>query len=68
MNAQKAVLKIEGMSCNGCRGKVEKRLAAVPGVTHVTVELETKQATIIGFADAAVLVKTVEELGFSVID
>nr|WP_092072808.1 heavy metal-associated domain-containing protein [Dendrosporobacter quercicolus]NSL48880.1 heavy-metal-associated domain-containing protein [Dendrosporobacter quercicolus DSM 1736]SDM50188.1 copper chaperone [Dendrosporobacter quercicolus] len=68
MSEQKSVLKIEGMSCNGCRGKVEKRLAAIPGVTHVTVELEARQATIIGSAKTDVLVEAIEDLGFTVID
>ncbi|QDR82702.1 heavy-metal-associated domain-containing protein [Sporomusa termitida] len=67
MSERKTVLHIEGMACNGCRGKVEKRLAAIPGVTHVTVELAAKQATIIGSAEPAVVVKAVEELGFTVL-
>ncbi|MBL8470713.1 MAG: copper-translocating P-type ATPase [Rhodocyclaceae bacterium] len=39
-------LHIEGMSCASCVGRVEKVLAAVPGVTAVTVNLATEQARI----------------------
>ena len=67
MSTPAIVLQIEGMSCNGCRGKVEKRLAAIPGVTHVTVELEAKRATILGPASTAACAKAVEELGFTVL-
>ncbi|WP_031427716.1 heavy metal translocating P-type ATPase [Flavimarina sp. Hel_I_48] len=37
---------IHGMSCNGCRGHVEKTLSAVNGVTEVAVDLETEKALI----------------------
>lgn len=67
MGERKTVVQIEGMACNGCRGKVATRLAAIPGVTHVTVELAAKQATIIGSAEPAVVVKAIEELGFTAV-
>ena len=37
---------IHGMTCNGCRKHVEQTLSAVEGVTGVTVDLETAEATI----------------------
>lgn len=37
---------IEGMTCNGCRSGVEKKLTAIPGITKATVSLENKAATI----------------------
>ncbi|MBL8481242.1 MAG: copper-translocating P-type ATPase [Rhodocyclaceae bacterium] len=39
-------LHIEGMSCASCVGRVEKALAAVPGVSAVTVNLATEQARV----------------------
>ncbi|MBP1617683.1 MAG: copper-translocating P-type ATPase [Bacteroidetes bacterium] len=42
----KKTYKIAGMMCNGCRSHVEKALGEVPGVTQVTVELETEQVEI----------------------
>ncbi|WP_094606709.1 Copper-exporting P-type ATPase [Sporomusa silvacetica DSM 10669] len=62
------IVKVEGMSCNGCRGKVEKALQGIPGVTDVSVDLGTKEAIITGFASHAEYVKVIEDLGFTVID
>ncbi|UFS64025.1 heavy metal translocating P-type ATPase [Paracoccus denitrificans] len=39
-------LSIEGMSCASCVGRVEKALAALPGVTSAQVNLATASATI----------------------
>ena len=38
-------MKIEGMMCAHCSGRVEKALNAVPGVS-ATVDLEKKTATV----------------------
>src|SRR5690625_3532271 len=37
---------IKGMSCNGCRNKVENLLAEVEGVSEVSVSLEKSRAEI----------------------
>lgn len=37
---------IHGMTCNGCRGHVEKTLSQVDGVSHASVDLEKAEATI----------------------
>ncbi|HYD68920.1 heavy metal translocating P-type ATPase [Azospirillum sp.] len=42
---------IEGMTCASCVRRVEKAIAAVPGVTEVSVNLATEKARV-GFADA----------------
>ncbi|KRW95005.1 heavy metal translocating P-type ATPase [Paracoccus sp. MKU1] len=39
-------LSIEGMSCASCMGRVEKALAALPGVSSAQVNLATGSATI----------------------
>ena len=39
-------LAIEGMSCASCVGRVEKALAAVPGVTAASVNLATEMARV----------------------
>lgn len=39
-------LKIEGMMCMHCAGRVKKALEAVPGVTGAQVDLDRKQATV----------------------
>ncbi len=38
-------LPVEGMHCGGCVSRVEKALAAVPGVSGVSVNLATREAT-----------------------
>ena len=58
------VINIEGMMCGHCTARVEKALKEVPGVETVTVELKPGRATVTGSADAAVLVKTVEDAGY----
>ena len=57
-------LAIEGMTCASCVGRVERALRAVPGVTLAAVNLATERATVTGSADAALLVKAVEDAGY----
>ena len=40
-------LDIDGMSCASCSGRVEKALAALPGVTSATVNLATGSALVL---------------------
>ncbi len=46
MNAHTTSFQIEGMSCASCVGRVEKALAAVPGVTEASVNLATETARV----------------------
>lgn len=57
------ILKVSGMTCNGCRGGVEKALKSVPGVTSAQVILESKLATVRGTASPAELIAAVEAKG-----
>lgn len=41
-------LKIKGMNCASCAGRVEKALSAVAGVTQASVNLATETATVTG--------------------
>ncbi len=45
-NSIKHTFHIGGMSCGGCVSSVKNRLAAVPNVTFVEVDLANKQAEI----------------------
>lgn len=56
---------ISGMMCNHCRANVEKTLAALPGVTSVTVDLAAGTATVEGTAAPADVIAAVEALGYS---
>ena len=60
------ILKIEGMSCASCVGRVEKTLAALDGVSGVSVNLASESAHIsvnepVRLQDAA---QALEELGY----
>lgn len=58
-------IKIEGMHCSGCTGRVERALNALEGVS-ATVDLQSKTAKIVSEKEIpeAVLKETIEELGF----
>jgi Copper chaperone len=60
-------LKIEGMTCGHCKAAVEKALKSVAGVTAATVDLQKKEAAVIGSADTDELRKAVEEAGYTVV-
>ncbi|MDJ1160049.1 heavy metal translocating P-type ATPase [Chelatococcus sp. SYSU_G07232] len=61
-------LRIEGMTCASCVGRVEKSLKAVPGVSAAAVNLATERAevTFAGAPDASLLVAAVEKAGYEV--
>ena len=56
-------LAIEGMTCAGCVGQVEKALLAVPGVTEASVNLATERAVVKGGAGADALIRAVAGTG-----
>ena len=58
-------LPITGMTCASCVGRVEKALAAVPGVAGVAVNLATEKATVTGPAHAAALIAAVARAGYA---
>lgn len=43
---EKAVLKVEGMSCSHCENAIKKSLGALSGVSSVTVDLKAKTVTV----------------------
>ena len=59
-------LRVEGMKCHKCAGRVRGALEAVPGVESAVVDLEGKQATVhlIDSVPDEVLVGAVIEKGF----
>ena len=65
----KKVLKIEGMMCGHCTGRVEKALNDMDGVT-AEVSLEGKSATVSLAKDVAdeALVQAVTDAGYEVVD
>ncbi len=65
--AQSVRLNVASMSCASCVGRVDKALAAVPGVLDVNVNLASETATVT-YADGAVtladLLKAAEDAGY----
>ncbi|HKK97705.1 MAG TPA: heavy metal translocating P-type ATPase [Marivita sp.] len=60
-------LKITGMSCASCTGRVERALAALPGVIEANVNLATETADVRvldGAVRAETLAKTVSDAGY----
>ncbi|WP_175965138.1 heavy metal translocating P-type ATPase [Burkholderia sp. BCC0322] len=59
-------LSIDGMHCGGCTGRVQRALAAVPGVVEATVDLDTHTATVTAHetVDAAQLIDVVGAAGY----
>jgi Cu+-exporting ATPase len=66
--AKHVLLDISGMTCAGCAGRVERALAAVPGVVRAEVNLALERADVTLAADAATdpaaLVEAVSRLGY----
>src|SRR5690606_6534050 len=62
-------LAISGMTCASCAGRVEKALAAVPGVQSASVNLATESARIEVLADTprTALVEAVTAAGYEVV-
>lgn len=60
------VLKIEGMTCGGCKASVERLLAAQPGVRNAAVDLAAGRATVSADDDVAAqaLADAVEGAGY----
>lgn len=42
----KTVIKVQGMSCGGCRAAVEGALKRIPGVVSAAVSLEKGEAAV----------------------
>ena len=61
----KKILVIEGMSCSHCSARVESALNAIEGV-HASVNLKKKTAEVDGDAADEILIKAVEDAGYSV--
>ncbi|NIF14031.1 heavy metal translocating P-type ATPase, partial [Burkholderia sp. Ax-1735] len=59
-------LDIDGMTCASCVSRVEKALAAVPGVARASVNLATERASVhgAGALDAATLIAAVSTAGY----
>jgi len=60
--------KVDGMTCNHCKMRVEKAILAVSGVDSVEANVEGKEVIVAGNADRKQIVMAVKMAGYSVID
>jgi P-type Cu+ transporter len=58
-------LLIEGMTCASCVRRVERALAAVPGVSAASVNLATAQAHVVGAAQPGALIDAITRAGYA---
>ena len=56
---------IEGMTCSGCSGRVEKAIKAIPGIQQVKVDLEGNYASWEG-VEPALVKQAIEDIGYDV--
>ena len=62
-------MPVHGMTCGNCARTVERKLSSVPGVTKVTVNLDSASATVEyddGLVRPEALVTAVRQLGYEV--
>lgn len=61
-----ATVKIKGMSCQHCVESVTKTLSAIPGITHVQVDLAKGEASYEGDIDIEKAREMIKKIGFQV--
>jgi copper chaperone CopZ len=68
MAEQKIILRVDGMTCGHCTGKVEKFVAKVTGVTSVRANLAEKIVEVEGSFSTQEVKDTIVRLGYHVLD
>ncbi|HEY2574429.1 MAG TPA: heavy metal translocating P-type ATPase [Verrucomicrobiaceae bacterium] len=67
LDLQRVEMPLMGMHCAGCAGRIERALAAVPGVAKVSVNFATARAAVVfngKQTDSGDLLKAVQNEGF----
>lgn len=59
------VFHINGMNCNHCRMSAEKAIASVKGVESVTVDLQSREAHVVGQINMSEIAHALDSVGFS---
>ena len=68
-NTMEVLINVEGMTCQSCVKTIEINISKVPGVEHIKVSLEKKQALIVYHTDVTnpqSLCDNIEDMGFDV--
>ncbi len=69
-NRMEIILEVEGMTCTGCEGLIQRRVAEIPGVESVKADHLSHEAVIVydkSVTDVQALAKTIEEAGYKVV-
>ena len=61
----KKLMKVDGMHCGGCSGRLKRVLEGVPGVTEAGADHEAGTAYAVGDVSDAALKAAVEGAGFT---
>jgi len=61
----RSTYQVPDMSCQHCIDAITKEVTAVDGVSACSIDLETKQVTVVG-GDHAAVVAAIDEAGFDV--
>lgn len=62
----KKVIQIKGMMCEHCKKKVEDILNNLSGIKSVKVNLDKKNATIVGDIEDATITNAIKNAGYTV--
>jgi copper chaperone CopZ len=69
-NRIEITLEVEGMTCTGCEGLIQRRVAEIPGVESVKADHLSHEAVIVydkSVTDVQDLKKAIEEAGYKVV-
>jgi mercuric ion transport protein len=69
-NRMEITLEVEGMTCTGCEGLIQRRVAEIPGVESVKADHLSHETVIVydkSVTDVQALAKTIEEAGYKVV-
>ena len=61
------VIYVNGMMCPHCKARVEQVCKGVAGTVDAVVDLQAKNVTVTGTADAEVLKKAIADAGYEVV-
>ena len=63
----KKLMKVEGMHCGGCSGRLKRILEALPGVTEAGADHAAGTADVVGDGSAEALTEAVEGGNFKLL-
>ena len=61
-------MKVRGMHCGGCVGKVKRAVNAVDQAAHIQIDLKSGVVEVKSSHPVAEIVKTIKMLGYEVTD